>query len=37
MDEATRKVFLELAGNNTERPLGGFLGLALYNRPSPRR
>jgi 4-carboxymuconolactone decarboxylase len=31
MDEATRKVFLELAGNNTERPLGGFLGLALYN------
>src|SRR5262249_11325233 len=31
MDDATRKVFLELAGNNTERPLGGFLGLALYN------
>ena len=31
MDEATRKVFLELAGNNTERPLSGFLGLALYN------
>jgi 4-carboxymuconolactone decarboxylase len=31
MDEATKKVFLELAGNNTERPLGGFLGLALYN------
>src|SRR6185295_11384084 len=31
MDEATKKVFLELAGNNTDRPLGGFLGLALYN------
>jgi 4-carboxymuconolactone decarboxylase len=31
MDEATRKVFLELAGANTERPLGSFLGLALYN------
>jgi 4-carboxymuconolactone decarboxylase len=31
MGEATRKVFLELAGNNTDRPLGGFLGLALYN------
>jgi len=31
MDEVTKKVFLELAGNNTERPLGGFLGLALYN------
>jgi 4-carboxymuconolactone decarboxylase len=31
MGEATRKVFLELAGNNTDCPLGGFLGLALYN------
>ena len=31
MDEATRRVFLDLAGNNSERPLSGFLGLALYN------
>jgi 4-carboxymuconolactone decarboxylase len=31
MDEATKKVFLEFAGNNPDRPLSGFLGLALYN------
>jgi len=31
MDEATKKVFLEFAGSNPDRPLSGFLGLALYN------
>ncbi len=31
MDDATKKVFSELAGSNPDRPLGGFLGLALYN------